>query len=555
MMNKLIVCILLLCGMVSTAYTDGVSVHLSQRKVGLNDSFSVTFSTGQGVKDPPDFSPLQMDFEIVSNSHNKSISIINGQMTQETRWNLVLISKQEGNLVIPSIQFGEYSSSPQAIEVTKAATVKHDDAIFIETELSPKNSVYEQALLIYTVRLYCSAQMAQATLSELNVNDKDAIAERLGKDAEYEHYHNGKYYRVYERKYAVFPQHAGELVFSPLVFEGAVVSGSSFFDIQTKIKRLYSDKLSIQVQPIPTTFQKDNWLAANDVKLTEDWSADPEKAVLGEPITWTLKLTVNGCLGDHIPDIAMHFPSDLKYYLDKPEISNQTTADGCIGIKQIKVALIATKPGEIQLPKIVVPWWDLKADKIQQVELPGRTLKIQDSNIAMNPPSTVLLPTSSVLSQGEVANANANSHHSFLWIWYVLGLAAFLVIGLLLAAYKIRKAKGNKSNSLSHLKRDLKKACREGNTKHAEACLLVWFAQMFPESKVLNLLTIKHFLNEELQVVVLELYQALYGINTAWDGERLWKAFCAYKPHKTDHKAKEKEKKKKKEDILPNLYQ
>lgn len=548
-MNKIFIFMLLLCTAISTAFADGVSVHLSQRKVSLNDSFSVTFSTAHGIRDSPDFTPLQTDFDIVSNSHENSITINNGQLLQEVRWNLVLIGKREGNLIIPSIRFGEHTSSPQAIEVTSATAVKQDDDIFMETELSPKDSVYEQALLTYTVRLYCSVKMAQATLSDISINDKDAIVERLGNDVEYDHHHNnGKHYRVYERKYTVFPQHAGELVFSPVVFEGAIITGgNSFFDVRSKIKRLSSEKQVITVKPIPAPFQKNNWLAANDVKLTEDWSVNTDKTILGEPITWTLKLTADGCLGDHIPDIAINFPSDLKHYFDKPEVSNQTTANGLIGIKQMKVALIATKPGRIELPKIAVSWWDLKANAVRHVELPAQTLNIQDNSIAMSP-LLINAPTSaSTLPQEEVMTHGNPSLP--LWIWSILGLVILLAIGLFLIIYKKSRTKIDKPDSLRHLKNDLKRACQEGNAKDAETLLLAWFSQKFPQSKQFNLLTIKHSLNEELQTAIQGLYQALYSKNTDWNGEVLWKAFCEYQVYKkNDSKAKGGK------PLLPELY-
>lgn len=550
-MNKsVIIFIVLLYVSISTVFAEGISVHLSQRKVGLNDSFSVTFAASKEVKEAPDFSPLKNDFDILSTSHDNSISIINGQMSQEIRWHVALMGKREGNFVIPSIRFGEYSSSPQAIEITKSIAVKKEEPIFLETELSPKETVYEQSLLTYTVRLYCSVKLAQAALSEVSLNDKDAIIERLGNDVEYDHYDkNGKHYRVYERKYGVFPQHAGELVFAPVQFEGAVISGGNFFfDMQTQVKRLQSKTETIAVKAIPPSFHKSNWLAANDVQLTEDWSQNLNKLVLGEPITWTIKLTAAGSMGSHIPDIAIDFPNELKHYFDKAEPSNQITADGIIGTKQLKIALIPTKPGKIELPKIDVPWWDLKAGIVRHAELPARILEIKDNQVAMK--TTTAAAPIDVAPAVQVAELNQNNDHPLLshwWMWGFFGLAFFLLTGLYLAIRKVKKSNVKQSTSLKRYRNELKKACKEGNAKSAEAALLAWFAQKNPSSKHLNFSAIKHFGDEEFQKCIQELYQALYSKNTAWNGEALWKAFCNYKPQ-NEHSRKVKE------SILPELY-
>lgn len=549
MYKSFFIFIILFQVVLSAVYADGVSVHVSQRKVALNDSFQVTFSTSHGIKTAPDFSPLLADFEIVSNAQDNSITFMNGHMTHEVRWNLALIAKREGDLIIPSIQFDGHASSPQAIEVTKSLGGKQDDAIFIETELFPKESVYEGSLLTYIVRLYCSVNMAQATLSELSVSDKDAIIERLGNDTEYNHNHtNGKLYRVYERKYSVFPQHAGELVIAPSVFEGALISGgNSFFNMQTKIKRLTSEAHTIIVKPIPAPFTKDNWLAANDVRLSEEWSTDPSKAIAGEPITWTIKQTVNGCMGDHIPNISLSFPIDVKHYFDKAETSNQVVAGNVTGIKQVKVAIIPTKSGQFEMPKVSVPWLDLKTNEIRYADLPPRSLNVSESVIAMNTPPQNENPIHPVSDQVE-DQLTADNFQQFGLIWIIVGVLVLALIGCVLLWSRC-KTKSAKPDSLRQLRNELKNACLGGKAKQAEKVLLLWFSQRNPNDKYLNISAIKQNSNEKFKDALQGLNQALYGKDCDWNGNALWEAFCDYELH-----IKKQSKPKKGQQHLPELY-
>ena len=288
----------------------------------------------------------------------------------------------------------------------------------------------------------------------------------------------------------------------------------------------------MEVKPIPAPFQKNNWLAANDVTLTEEWSADPSNVVLGEPITWTLTLMADGCLGSQIPEIPLNLPTHLKHYLDKPQITNQPSAEGNRGVRQIKVALIATKPGKITLPEINIKWWDLKTDRLRETQIPARSIEVQGDPIAMTPP-LIDQTTHNIPEPSQELPENLNDTRSLpMWAWSLIGLNIIWIVGLFFLLYKKFSLKGSKPDSLKQVKHHLKEACQANDAKKAEASLLVWAGQQLPKVKPLNLMGIKPHLPKDLQDAVDELYQALYGPKKPWQGNVLWQAFTAFKPKK-----------------------
>ena len=165
-------------------YADDININLSQKIVGMDESFAITFSSKGSEK--PDFSPLTADFDISSNHQTHNTTIINGKFNQETRWSLVLTPKRIGKVTIPSIAFGSHQSPPVEIEVTAEKTNFSDESIFLETEVTPKDSVFQKSQLIYTVRLYHTANLREGRLSEVSTNDPHALIEKLGDDATYE---------------------------------------------------------------------------------------------------------------------------------------------------------------------------------------------------------------------------------------------------------------------------------------------------------------------------------------------------------------------------------
>lgn len=541
----LISAILTLCAVFASA--EEVVVELSQKEVGINESFSVVFTSQDQLRSNPDFSPLNEDFAVISKSQSHQTFITNGKVDQEIRWNLVLIPKREGVLTIPALSFGDSRSSPMTIEVKEATSPQQEESLFLETSVEPEEGAYEQSEIIYTVRLFRSVNVSQASLSDVEVSDPDALIEKLGEDIVYEHQHsNGKQYLVLERKYAVFPQKAGELVFSPTVFEGRVVTvGNSFFNRQFPYKRVFSPEEKIVVKPVPPPFQKHNWFAAKDVLFTSEWSSDPNAAVVGEPITLTLTIAAEGSLGSMIPDFEFSWPKGLKHYLDKPQISNHIQDEEIVGVKQIKVALIPSEVGTVPIPEMQLKWWDLHSDQMEIAKLPEVSLVVHHGEAARNE-SLIEEPTNSP----SVEEIKLNDNHPLpFWAWFLIGLNGIWVVGLIVLLAKRTQIKIPQRESSSSVRGRLKRACQSDDAKQTEALLLAWAAETFPEAKALTLMDISKNLSDDLRRAVIDLYQALYGRHEAWSGEALWNAFSHFNPQK-----KESSKEAKKEKILRELY-
>jgi hypothetical protein len=510
-----LMCVFTMC------YSEDISVHLNRSFVRMDESFSIQFTSEQKVNGQPDFSPLKQDFDILSTGKSNNTSIINGSVKQQVSWNLEVVPKREGKLTIPSITFGNYQSAPHSIEVIKNEDAKKDASIYLETEIAPKQGVYAQSQLIYTVRLFRSVNLLQGTLSDVKVNDPDAMIEKLGNDVEFQK----DQYIVLERKYAIYPQHEGKLIISPVVFEGKIIiGGNTFFNVHSQYKRVSSNEVTVDVKPIPSPFQKNNWLAAYDVKLTEEWSIEPPQMKVGEPITWTLKVTADGCLGNQIPHIALNFPEEIKQYEDKPLIENR----GNEGTRQMKIALIASKSGEIKIPEVAVKWWDLKNDKIRETLLPARTIDV----VAVGP----------VVEEPQIITSEAVQELPW-WAWGLIGLNSIWILGLVVWLAQKCKIRQPDLFKGSHLKN----ACNVNDAKQAEMYLLQWAEVTFPNEKFLSINEIKSHVNETLQEAIDDLYQNLYGKKQNWQGDSLWQAVKGFKAPKRPER-------KKGDPILKSLY-
>lgn len=520
-MKKILLCALLVCASLSAE----IRVLVPRYTIRKNESLQVTFKSDQKIKAQPDFKPLQADFEILSQNQNSSTRIINGQIDHDYSWTVVLMSKKEGTVTIPPIRFGAYLSEPVTIQVTEAKAAVKGDPIYFEVELSPGPQVFEQSQVVYTVRFYRAVNLYNGRISDISVSDPDTIIEPLGEDKEYDQMAGGVRYLVLERKYAVFPQHAGELTFAPIVFEGQIVTGGrSIFNMQTQHTVMSSDALKINVKPIPPPFTRQNWLAAEEVKLVDEWSGDISQVKAGEPITRTVTIMAVGCLASQIPAPQIPVPSQLKQYPDKPQAHNQTEGTGNTGVKQFKIALIASEPGTIELPEIQVNWWDVKANRMRTSTLPELKLQVTgEAAEVIAPPAALDAP------------AVAKSHSVPIWAWLLIGLNGIWMTAMLLMWLKGRRSKREpleKDASLAQIKQALKVACTAHDAKAAENALLAWAKLTFPHLKPLNLGSLTAEVNEDLAEEIDDLNESLYSPHHLWNGKELWEAFQANKTSK-----------------------
>jgi hypothetical protein len=374
--------LLLLCGTLVQAAN--ISVTTDRDPVSLNESFTITFESDGRVDDDPDFSVLEQDFRILSQQQSTNMSIMNGRVSNSHTWQLTVMPQRAGRLTIPAVSFGSDASPPVTIRVESGASGSNpqsasDQGVFLEVEVD-ETRPYVQAQAIYTVRLFLAINVANASLTEPAVPSGAAVIQKIGDDTRYQTTRNGRRYDVIERSYALFPQTSGMLNVEPVAFQAQPASRNGFFfnpfDAGGRTIYIQSDRITLEVQPIPAGFKGANWLPAADVKLSESWSEDPAQFTVGQPITRTLTLSAAGQTASQLPELPRWDQSALRQYPDQPSLNDQVTAKGVTGQRIEKIAIIPNQPGKYTLPAIEVPWWNLQTEKQEVARLPEHEIEV-----------------------------------------------------------------------------------------------------------------------------------------------------------------------------------
>jgi len=540
----------------SSAAGGEIRASLSQDKISIDDSFELRFEVAGSADFSPDFSPLERDFEILQQSRNQSIRMLNGELSSSTTWLLTLMPRGTGRLEIPPIGFGQDRSPPLQLQVleARAATGKASgEDLLLEVEATPERAQV-QSQILYTVRLLVPTTLGNVSVRKLTsprLASGEAVIEQLGEERQFRARRGNLQYTVLERRYAIFPQQSGPLTLQPILFEGEVGRGLSdpfgmlserfFQNRSSQIRRARSRALELEILPKPKEAATP-WLPAEHVELAESWSADTGQLTVGQSVTRTLVLIADGLTSAQLPALAplIPLPEDLKAYPDQPTLDDRQAAAGVTGTRQEKTAIIPTRPGSYTLPELRIPWWDTKANRQQFATISERRIEV----VPAPAEETLAPPPATTEGISDLAAESASSAplptpdlapetNPVPWRW----LSLFLGLGWLatVAAWgwrarrrppfrgRRRASQSPAAPSLRAAARRVRQAFTARDPHEAKQALLAWGATAWPSRAPAGLGELAARCDGKTGSAILELHRSLYSPEpTNWSAYPVW---------------------------------
>ena len=510
-----------------TAHAQAAALVASVDRSHLNsgETVELTLESSDATQfGKPDLTPLEPLFEVRGTRQVNQLNTLNGNTQATTRWIITLLPRQNGSVVIPSLQLGDTQSQPITVQVIESQAQDSSNTlapVFIEASLD-QNSVYVQAQAILTLRIYHSVTLYDdSSLTPLQI--PDARIEQLGESRTYEKAINGLRHGVIEMRYAIYPQHSGVLTIPAQMFSATPVDTQPSQDATPqgpkpgKLIRVSSSEIPLTVKAKPASYPADvPWLPARSLSLGESWSPEPDHAQVGYSLTRSLTLNAEGLASSQLPPLPATEINGLRRYPDQPVLGNQSSDRGLIGSREDREALVPTRTGAIDLPSVEVVWWNTFEDHLEHSSLPARTLQV-----ASNPSLIVDTPAGS--PQG-MSGATSEALRWWKLSTAILACTTLLGFGLWWRARSqpaiLRAAQTGPSPRT--LLDDLKRTC-QANDSHATRQALDAWARQQPETLA------------DMAARFVPLSDALDGLNGAlysetgqyWQGEELWRAIRA----------------------------
>jgi len=243
MQTALWCCLLFTLLMAKNVYALGtVTATIDKNPALLNESIVLTVIADDDIdRNALDTSPLLNDFIVGRTSVSSQTNMVNFKTSRTTQWQVVLIARHAGEVIIPALKVENQATTPislNVLEQDQAAKENLQQDIFVTSELS-SSEVYVQQLVTLTLKLHFSVELKSGSLTEPSL--PGATIEKVDQDKQSDTIINGKRYRVVEQTYAITPQQSGDFTLAAPVFSG---------DIMTAAKRRSSFLSFAQTKPV-----------------------------------------------------------------------------------------------------------------------------------------------------------------------------------------------------------------------------------------------------------------------------------------------------------------
>lgn len=524
--------LLLACWLAPGQALAAVVASIDRHDVELNESFTLEVTVDTDVDVEPGVSALEQDFYILERRELRNTTIVNGQISHKRTWTYVLMAKRAGQFVIPPVIVGSERSNPIPITILPVKAVRPGQSdVFVVAEVDYAET-YVQAQVLYRVRIYRAVPTRRPRLPEPEMSGVDVLVELAAKERNYDSIIDGKNYDVVERVYALFPQESGRLHIAPALFEARVLRDGRI----TGRKIFKSDPIDIEVQPIPpppADHPNAAWFPAKSVELTEEWSREPVDLPAGEPITRRITIAATGQLSTQVPAIEPTESDGVKIYPDKPELRVAAVPEGIFATRKDQYAMIAVEPGEVRLPAVELPWWDVEEGEWRVASLPARTVQVIPSTDALPSPAAAAA-AATLRGDGSVAPEPGNP-----WRNLSVGLACLWLATVLVwwrtrpsavrpPAEPVTAARPGKLKTT--LLRLARRAAERGDMRQTKSALLKWGRLQWPDRPPRSIADIAARVPPAVAGELEELSASSYGPRQRpWDGAALARALQSMK--------------------------
>jgi len=506
-----------------------ISATIDKNPVVVNESFVLKIIIDDDVDtNALNTSALLKDFIVGRTSVSSQTSMMNFKTTRTTTWSTVLIAKATGNFIIPPLTIAGIKSQEIKVQVlakNDPLADKQQD-LFITSEISTKE-VYVQQQLTLTVKLHFSSELKRGSLTEPSL--EGASITQIGKDKEEDTVINGRRYRVIERTYAVSPKNSGEYILKSPVFSGEILVPSTrrnnmFSFSETKPVSVIGEEIPLLVRPIPETFQG-TWLPSDLLAIHQNWQPDVTTFKVGEPITRTITLTAASLSEEQLPVLEMAVPKGLKVYPDQAQLHTGMSSGHLVSQKVRNFAIVASKPGEYQLPEISIPWWNTVTNRYQVATIAAQKITVLPNSDLEIEPTVISNPKtkSQTPAQTVVVTQTSWLQWLFLALWLLTSLAWFISARSTKSATVSARIVENKNNN-AYL--SLLAACKKNQGLEVLPLISPWVNTLQSKAGKAITTTLDEALleidNDSFQQEIKLLQQCYYSKEPKdWQGNRL----------------------------------
>jgi len=365
-MVRLYTLIICFC-LVQFLFSQDFNVKVSENKIGLNESFEISFVLNGGGKDfsPPPFS----DFRILRGpSKSSSTSIVNGNLSQELIYTYVLKPKKIGVFaILPAsikVKGKTIGTQPMIIQVQKSNASKKPNTPYnivarkVHLEVaSNKKSCYVGEPIVLTYTLYFNLNIGNIAQQPIKYNGFWTNNIDVNSSTKKNQYKGENYNSAIIKQVVLVPQNSGKQSVEKLslgLVANVPTNKRDFFNMTINQQIDYtvvSNHLSINVLDLPVLGMPDNFSGAiGDFQLHTD--LDKDSININESAIFSVKISGDGNL-TLINTPEVNFNDEIEVFDPKNMDNIKVDYRGIKGYKKEEYLIVPRYKGVYNLNPVV----------------------------------------------------------------------------------------------------------------------------------------------------------------------------------------------------------
>lgn len=266
-------------------------------------------------------------------------------------------------------------------------------------------------------------------------------------------------------EFAIYAQRAGMVRIPAFTIRFETNAG---FGKPTVSRTVTTTEVTFTAKTPPGAERLGTVIAARDLTVTDVWKPEPKSLKVGSAFTRTVTVTAPDVPGMVFPPFRLDPPTGLAAYPKEPSVSDQTERGTLTGTRADAITFVCEQAGPITIPDRTLTWFDLEANELKTVNLPGRTFEVA--------PDPAAAPTPATTDQS--GTQAARSLWSNIPIVGIIGLLGWLLVALGQSWLRRRRTAANESEAAYFAR--FRQTCKTADPLAVYRALLQWLDHFGP---------------------------------------------------------------------------
>ena len=190
----------------------------------------------------------------------------------------------------------------------------------------------------------------------------------------------GRSYTGQRYQISLFPRQGGTVTVPAIAVEVEVTRWGS--SAGKEVLKRQTLPVSFKVQVPPGAENIKGLISTTALTATQTWAPKQQQFKVGEAIKRTIELSGKNISGMAFTPLQFDTSEKVSVYPAEPQVNDHYDRGTLTGRRTETVTYVFAREGDVELPEIIVPWWDIEKQQLQKSVLPAMELEIAPSPTA-----------------------------------------------------------------------------------------------------------------------------------------------------------------------------